>query len=126
MDTTVISTDPAIVRHELSSFSDDAAITRDVANAVAVVEQAAQTYGTLALLLDFSRLADRATYRMSAHRIWAVGFKENDSVRRHIRNVAVVANDSPKFRAEKEVMETDTQRYFTDAEEAVGWLKSIR
>jgi len=57
--------------------------------------------------------------------MWAVCFRENETVIRYINKVAVVANDSPKFRSEKQFMESDKIAFFTKCKDAHNWLNQF-
>lgn len=61
---------------------------------------------------------------MAAHRIWAVEFRDHEKVKNNADRIAVIGKDAPRFRTEKELMESDRVQYFADLEAALGWLGS--
>jgi hypothetical protein len=124
METKLICNDPVIIHHKVSSFSDEEATLRGVNQAVALITDIAKDNKPISLLIDFSKADVHSSHKLSAQKIWDVGFKENKEIRRHILKVATVAADSPKYRAEKEFMDSDTHKFFVDYNDALNWLKS--
>jgi hypothetical protein len=126
IETKVICRAPVIVHHMVRVLSDDKATAEGVGEAVAVFLRAADGNEKIDLIIDFSTLpmSDNPSYKLSAHGIWAQGFKENKELQKRVRRVAIVAHDSPKVRAEKEFMENENRRFFTRFQDALDWLKS--
>ena len=124
IETKIFHQNPLIILHKILAFSDEQATIIGVRNAVKVVENALIDRKSFDLLIDLSETVDESNYKLSAHKIWAEGFKENAAIKDRIRKTAVVANDSPKFRTEKEYMEDRTHKWFTDFQMALDWLKS--
>jgi hypothetical protein len=124
METKLIRTDPIIVHHIVSSFSDEEDTAKGVKQAVELITDITKENTTINLLIDFSKADVHSSHKLSAQKIWDVGFKENKEIRRHLLKVATVAIDSPKYRAEKEFMESETHRFFINFQEALNWLKS--
>jgi hypothetical protein len=124
METKVIYDDPVIVHHVIHGLSDDQETAKGVKQTVELITEIATDHKSINLLIDFSKADGNLSHTMSAHKIWAVGFKENEEIRRHVLKVATVAIDSEKYRAEKKFMESETHRFFTDFQEALDWLKS--
>ncbi len=123
METTVICNSPVIVLQKISSFADELETRTGVKQAVEIIGRLREKTEAIDLLMDFSTLDERSGYKISAHKIWALGFKENEEMQRAIRRIALVANDSPRFRAEQECMETPKHKFFTVFQEALDWLK---
>jgi hypothetical protein len=124
METKLIRTDPIIVHHIVSSFSDEEETLKGVQQAVGLITDITKENKTINLLIDFSKADVHSSHKLSAQKIWDVGFKESKEIQRHLLKVATVAIDSPKYRAEKEFMESETHRFFMDFQEALNWLKS--
>jgi len=124
IETDVLVTDPVVIRHKVSDFSDDNETAGCVDAAVQCIEQAARNSPVVHLLLDFTDPMYEKGYRRSAHKLWATGFKNNEAVTRCISKTAVVGPDSPQFSAEKELMEDDRHKWFTDYDAAMTWLKN--
>jgi hypothetical protein len=121
--TNVLNEIPLIIHHKIDGFGNEKETTTGVRDAIRIIENALDGRESFNLLMDFTELGSESQYNMSAHRIWAQGFKDNNLIRQYVRNTAVVANDSPKYRAEKEFMEDETHRWFTSFEYAYSWLK---
>jgi hypothetical protein len=124
METKLISTNPIIVHHTVSSFADEEETLKGVKLAVELITEIAKDNHSFNLLIDFSKADVHSPHKLSAQKIWDVGFKENKEIHRHLLKVATVAIDSPKYRAEKEFMESETHRFFIDLNDALHWLKS--
>lgn len=124
IETKKISDNPLIIQHKVYSFSNPQETANDVEKAIEVIRESLINTDTFNLLLDFSEPLHTAEYDMAAHKEWAIGFKNNAEITKHIQNTAVVGIDSEKFRGEKQFMEDDTHKWFTDYDEALRWLKS--
>jgi hypothetical protein len=123
IETQVICNDPLIIYQKIHDFFDEHDTIIGVKKAIAVIQNAVIDRKTFNLLIDFSELKEASKYKMPAHKKWAEGFKNNGEINKSIRKVAVVAMDSPKFRAEKECMENESYKWFTDFQAALAWLK---
>ncbi len=124
IETKVIYYNPLIIHHKIYSFSNEKGILKGVKDAVEIIKKSLNNKETFDLLMDFSGPEDESSYNMAVHRKWAESFKENNEIKESVRNVAIFAKDSPKFRAEKENMEDDSHKWFTSFQEAIGWLQS--
>lgn len=105
-------------------LSNCAEVESAVKQAVAVVMQQAEDNGSVLLLMDFTMLNEHTNYTLSAHRLGAIGCKEHKEIQARVERVAAVAKGTPGFRAEKELMETERHRFFSDVGEALLWLKT--
>lgn len=63
---------------------------------------------------------------LQAHKAWSRGFARNPALQGHVQYVAIIDNDTPPFRAEQELMETERVRFFVDAASAEQWLERAR
>jgi hypothetical protein len=124
IETKKIHDDPIIIQHKVFSFPNPQETINDVKVAIDVIEKAIINKNSYNLLLDFSEPEGESNYNLAAHKEWATSFKENIVVNKNVQKVAVFGKDSPKFNAEKEYMEDDKHRWFTDYDEAIGWLKT--
>ena len=114
-----------IVYHCITEFVDEDKTARGVKDAIHVIDGIIKNKNKFNLILEVKPKSNSNTkYNMAAHRIWAVGFKENEKVIRNVIKIAVVGADSLKFRGEKEYMETENVKYFYKLEEARIWVKS--
>jgi hypothetical protein len=87
--------------------------------ALRLVEQLAGAHGPVKLLLD---LRGRQFADLQAHKAWSEGFARNPALQRLVRAVAIVADDTPAFRAEQELLTTERVRFFVDGRRAEQWL----
>lgn len=124
IETKVMCKDPIIIHHKVYLFSDVQQIRKGINEAVEIIRTLQTTTNAINFLLDFSSLGDTTTYSIAAHREWANGFKNNSEIQKCVRSVAVIGKDSPAFRAEKEHMEDEFHKWFTDFDEALRWLQS--
>jgi hypothetical protein len=125
IETRILNDDPAIVYHQVTKFADEQDTRDGVKEAVAVIEKVTENDGSFSLILDFREaFHSNLEYSLAAHRIWAVGFREHEKVKSNADRIAVIGKDAPRFRAEKELMESDRVQYCTDLEAALGWLES--
>jgi hypothetical protein len=124
IETKKIFDDPIIIQHKVFSFPNPQETIKDVKVAVEVIKKSIQNKDAFNLLLDFTGPEDKSNYDRAAHKEWAIGFKENDEINKYVQKVAVLARDTPMVRAEKECMEDNKHRWFTDYDEAMGWLKA--
>lgn len=125
IETKKIFDEPIIILHKVYSFPNPQETINDVKVAVEVIKNAITNRDAFNLLLDFTAPEDRSKYDMAAHKEWAIGFKENSEINKYLKKVAVYGKDSPMFRAEKEFMENDKYKWFTDCDEAMDWLKKM-
>ncbi len=90
-----------------------------VENALEFVRRVVKKYGRFNLLLD---VKEYIFEDIEAHKVWSLGFKENELLKKYVIKTAVVGEDSLKLRTEKEMMETDQLSFFTGIDEAADWL----
>lgn len=124
IETKKINDDPIIIQHKVYSFSNPEEIINDIKVAVDVINKSIINKNTFNLLLDFSEPEDKSNYNLDAHKEWATSFKEKIVNNKNVQKVAVFGNGSLQFNAEKEYMEDDNHRWFTDYDEAIDWLKN--
>ncbi len=90
-----------------------------VEDALEFVRRVVKKYGRFNLLLD---VKEYIFEDIEAHKVWSLGFKENEILKKYVIKTAVVGEDSLKLQTEKEMMETDQLSFFTDIDEAADWL----
>ncbi len=61
---------------------------------------------------------------LESHKIWSIDFKQNSLLSEHVGRVALVGDPSPNLFAEKEMLETEELKFFTDFNLAYEWLKN--
>lgn len=115
-----LHSNPTIVLHRVSGRLNENQALTGASEALAVVRKLLKTTATVHLILD---MRGYAFDNLKAHRIWSTEFKLHPLIKEHVKRVSVIGDDSPKFRAEKKVMETDSLRFFLTLEPALNWLK---
>jgi hypothetical protein len=121
--TKIVYDNPVIIHHKIYSFSNAQETIKGVKEALEIIRKSLVNSSTFNLLIDFSEPEVESDYDIAAHKEWALGFKENNEIKKHVQNVAVLGKDFQQFRAEKEFMEDETHMWFTDYEKAFKWLK---
>jgi hypothetical protein len=124
IETKKIFDDPVIIQHKVYSLPNPQETIKDVEVAVKVIKKSLTNKDAFNLLLDFTGAEDKSNYDIAAHKEWAIGFKENNEINKYVKKVAVLGKDTPMFRSEKEYMENDKHKWFTDYDEAICWLKN--
>lgn len=117
--TTPSPTDVALVVHRVTGSIDEPEAAAGTSEALEIVQRAAALHGRLALLLDLRGMAFGS---LAAHRAWNVGFARNPALGASVRQVAIVGDDTPAFRAEQALLASDHVRLFVDVTEAEQWL----
>ncbi|MBN4081444.1 hypothetical protein JYT44_03675 [Caldithrix abyssi] len=56
------------------------------------------------------------------HRIWSVELKKQKILKENLERVAITGDDTPKLKAEKEMMKSDILKFFTEFNVAKQWL----
>ena len=111
----------SLVVHRVVRFDDEAQTRKAIDQAPAIIREVASTERGCGLVVD---MRDCSVSDISLHRSWSAEFKENEDVLGVVKNVAVVGSDSSAFRAEKELLESEALKFFTDLEGALSWLGS--
>lgn len=112
---------PPVVVHRVVRFDDEAQTRKAIDEAIAIIRDVASTDRGCGLVID---MRDYSVSDISLHRLWSTEFKENKEVLGAVHSVAIVGGDSPAFRAEKELLESEALKFFTDLEGALSWLGS--
>ncbi len=121
IDTKVVNQLPKIVHHRVTGpLSENEAMVGAV-DALSVVKQIVGLGERLHLILD---MRGYVFDNLGSHKIWATEFKEHSLLSENIDGVAVVGDPGPKLSAEKEMMETDGLKFFTDFNSAYEWLRN--
>lgn len=120
IQTTIVKSEPAIVYHQLSGSMDEKEASMGAGEARSLLKPIVQNGQRFHLMID-----TRGYFfnDLGAHRTWSLEFKEQPVLRRHVLKVALIGDDTSQFRAEKEGMESDHVRFFTDAAAARQWLE---
>jgi hypothetical protein len=119
IETSLSPTLPATVLHRVAGMFDRQLAEQGAAEALRLVQQLSAEHGLLNLVLD---LREKQFADLQAHRAWSQGFGRNPALQGHIRRVAIIGDDTPAFRAEQEMMQTEGVGFFVDVEVAQKWL----
>jgi hypothetical protein len=112
----------ALVIHRVTGEVDEPEAAAGASEALEIVRRTAALRGRLALLLDLRGVAFAS---LAAHRAWSVGFARNQALGACVRQVAIVGDDTPTFRAEQALLASDHVRFFVDGTEAEQWLAAV-
>lgn len=110
----------ATVLHRVTATIDQRQAEQGAAEALRFVQRLSSELGLLNLILD---LRGKHFQDLQAHKAWSQGFARNPTLQGHVRCVAILGDDTPAFRAEQELMETEYVKFFVDAASAEQWLE---
>lgn len=113
----------ATVLHRVMGLIDRQQAEQGAAQALRFVQQLSSELGPLNLVLD---LREKHFVDLQAHKAWSQGFARHPALQGHVHAVALIDNDTPPFRAEQELMETEQLRFFVDAMSAEQWLEQVQ
>jgi hypothetical protein len=119
IETSLSPTLPATVLHRVGGAIDQRQAEQGAAEALRFVQQQSRQRGPVDLVLD---LRGKDFQALGAHKAWSQGFARNPGLHGHVRRVAIVDRDTPAFRAERDMLETDRVRFFADLVDAYAWL----
>jgi hypothetical protein len=111
---------PATVVHRVHGSVDRSQAEQGAAQALTFVRALSAEIGTLRLLLD---MRGKQFVDLQAHRAWSQGFARNPALHGLVGYVAILGDDTPEFRAERELMDSDRVRLFVDAALVEQWLR---
>src|SRR5215216_6210322 len=113
----------ATVLHHVTGTIDQQQAEQGAAEALRFVQHLSSELGPINLVLD---LRGKDFQDLQAHKAWSQGFARNPALQGHVRYVAIIGDDTPAFRAEQELMDTERVRFFVDSASAEQWLKQVR
>ncbi len=117
--TEIINKDPYILHHQVTELNSEVKTREGVMESLKTVDKTGKPFH---LIIDVKLKTD-SPYSLTAHRIWATGFRENEKVVNNVLKSAVVGEDSPTFRLEKRHLETESLRFFNEFRDALNWIK---
>ncbi len=112
---------PATILHRVTGNIGIEEVKRALHEANAPIGKVVHRYGSFNLIID---PRDHKFTDLEAHKLWKM-WLESGPIKEKVRFVAVVVHESPHTRAEKELMETETFRFFFDFDEARDWLQEV-
>jgi hypothetical protein len=122
IETSLFPTLPATVLHRVTGVVDQQQAEQGAAEALRCVLSLSSAHGMLDLMLD---LRGKHFQNLQAHKAWSQGFARNPALHGRVRYVAIIDDDTPSFRAEQEIMETEQVRFFVDVAVAQEWLTQL-
>ncbi len=120
IETSLSPTLAATVLHRVAGVIDQQQAEQGATEALRFVQHVSSQRGPINLVLD---LRGKHFENLQAHKAWSQGFARNPALQGHIRYVAIIGDDTPSFRAEQELMDTEQVRFFVDARLAKRWLE---
>src|SRR5437867_1671507 len=111
IETSLSPTLSATVLHRVAGAIDRQQAEQGAAEALRFVQRLSSEQGRLNLVLD---LRGKHFEDLQAHKAWSQGFARNPALQGHVRCVAIIADDTPAFRAEQELMDSERVRFFVD------------
>jgi len=120
IETSLSPTLAATVLHRVTGVIDQQQAEQGAAEALRFVQHLSSEHDSINLLLD---LRGKHFLDLQAHKAWSQGFARNPALEGHVRYVAIIGDDTPQFRAEQELMDTEQVRFFVDAAVAERWLR---
>jgi acetamidase/formamidase len=121
IETNVINHLPMIVHHRVKGPMSIHEAMTGVADALSVMKQAVSLSERLHLILDMRGYIFDS---LDSHKIWKTEFTQNSLLSEHVECVAAIGAPGPKLIAEKELMESDKLKFFTDFNLAFQWLRN--
>ena len=119
IETSLINKNPIVVLHVLrGAFSAEEALLGSQ-NGISIIKKAISRKERFSLIID---VRNYIFDDIDAHRIWSLHFKENPTITNRVIKVALVGNDEPKFRAEKQYLESENVQFFIELKSAEDWL----
>jgi hypothetical protein len=109
----------ATVVHRVTGVIDRQQAEQGAAEALRFVQDVLREQAPLNLILD---LRGKHFQDLEAHKAWSQGFARNPLLQGGVRAVAILGDDTPAFRAEQELMDTERVRFFVDEAVAQTWL----
>jgi hypothetical protein len=123
IETSLFPTLPATVLHRVTGVVDQQQAEQGATEALQYLLSLSSTHGMLDLMLD---LRGKHFQNLQAHKAWSQGFARNPALHGRVRYVAIIDDDTPSFRAEQEMIETEQVRFFVEVAVAQKWLISVR
>ena len=119
IETSLSPTLAATVLHRVTGVIDRQQAEQGAAEALRFVQRMSSEHGPINLLLDLRGMRFEDLW---AHKAWSQGFARNPMLQGIVRAVAILGDDTPAFRAEQELMDTERVKFFVDGAAAHAWL----
>jgi hypothetical protein len=123
IETSLSPTLAATVLHRVAGVIDQQQAAQGAAEALRFVKHLSSAHGPINLVLD---LRGKHFADLQAHKAWSQGFARNPALQGRVRYVALIGDDTPPFRAEQELLDSELVKFFVDATLAELWLEQTR
>ena len=123
IETSRSATLAATVLHRVTGTIDQQQAEQGAAEALRFVQRLSSEVGPVNLVLD---LRGNHFQDLQAHKVWSLGFARNPALQGHVQYVVILGDDTPAFRAEQELMNSERVRFFVNATRAEQWLDRVR
>ena len=123
IETSRSATLAATVLHRVTGTIDQQQAEQGAAEALWFVQRLSSEVGPVNLVLD---LRGNHFQDLQAHKAWSLGFARNPALQGHVQYVVILGDDTPAFRAEQELMNSERVRFFVNAIRAEQWLDRVR
>lgn len=111
----------ATLIHRITGEIDTPEVETGVAQLIKMLNMAVQKHDTINLIIDARGVRFTS---LLAHKTWSLGFEPYRALKEKIFYCALILDDSPNARAEKELMESERLQFFFDFDAGVAWLRA--
>jgi hypothetical protein len=111
---------PATLIHRITGEIGTEEVKAGVAHLVSLLNIAVQKHNTINLIIDARGVLFTS---LLAHKTWSLGFEPYRALKEKIFYCALILDDSPNARAEKELMQSERLQFFFDLDDGVAWLR---
>ncbi len=111
----------ATVIHRITYEIDIEEVETGIEEFVIILDKAVQKYGSINLIINAKGVRFLS---LIAHKTWHQALDDFPNLKEKIQYCALILDDSPNARAEKEFMEHERLKFFFDFGEAVKWLRN--
>ncbi len=111
----------ATVIHRITDEIDTKEVEIGVEELVRTLTEAIQKYGSINFIVNAKSLRFSS---LIAHKTWHLALDNFPDIKEKIKYCALVVDESPNTRAEKEFIENERLRFFYDFDEAINWLRN--
>jgi hypothetical protein len=122
IETSLSPTLAATVLHRITGTIDRQQAEQGAAEALRFVQRLSSERDLINLVLD---LRGKRFQDLQAHRAWSQGFARNPALQGLVVYIAIIGDDTPSFRAEQQLMDTERVRFFVDSQSAERWLEHM-
>jgi len=111
---------PATLIHRITGEIDTPEVEAGVVQLISMLNIAVQKHDMINLIIDARGIQFTS---LLAHKTWSLAFEPYRALKEKIFYCALILDDSPNARAEKELMESERLQFFFDFDAGVAWLR---